>query len=233
MLRHQQEHPTRQQPQPAPGWHTLHHDCQSANPTVASRAYRQLRELLLPPARQRLYSKPGLQAEVDDCVQEALTDIWASMAAHRGPTGAAQSFKSWCLTIVSRRVLDLLRRPAYRLPESGFWELAEDQEIADDLDVEAMIVERLSLTALFQDVLNHPALTPMQRQVLWHHCVEELDYTEIAQRLHKNATTIRVNRHRALVALQKDAALMARIGALLDAHRPCRQQDRGRQGIDW
>lgn len=233
MLRHQQEQPTNQQTQPMPAWQTLYHHCQSANPTVASRAYRQLRELLLPRARSCLYTKPGLQAEVDDCVQEALTDIWASMTAHRGPSGEAKSFQSWCQTIVSRKVLDLLRRPAHRLPETCFWEIAEDQEIADALDVEEMVVDRLSITTLFQDVLNHLALTPMQRQVLWLHCVEELDYAEIAKRLHKNVTTIRVNRHRAIVVLQKDTALMARIGALLDTHHPFHRQNRGRQGIDW
>jgi DNA-directed RNA polymerase specialized sigma24 family protein len=111
--------------------------------------------------------------------------------------------------------------------------MAEEQDIADGLDVEETVVERLSLATLFQDVLNHPALTRVQRQVLWLHCVEELDYAEIAKRLHKNATTIRVNRHRALVALQKDTALLVRIGTLLNAHHPCRQQDTGRQGIDW
>lgn len=233
MLRCDQRHSTRNDSQRTSEWHALYEAYQSSNPIAQSAAYQRLSELLLLRARYCLYSKPHLQAEAADCVQEALVDIWETMAAHRGPTEEAQSFQSWCQTIVSRRVLDLLRRPAHRLPETALWEIAEDQEIADTLDVEEMVVDRLALTTLFQDALNHPALTPMQRQVLWLHCVEELDYAEIAKRLHKNVTTIRVNRHRAIVVLQKDTALMARIGALLDIHHPFHRQNRGRQGIDW
>lgn len=233
MLGHNQKLSATAYPQRTAEWHTLYEACQSPNPIAQSAAYQQLWELLLPRARYCLYTKPGLQSEAADCVQDALLDIWKNFAAQRGPTRQAQSFRSWCLTIVSRKVLDLLRRPAHRLLETTLWEMTEDQDIADEVDVEEMVLDRLSLTTLFQDILNHPALTPMQRQVLWLHCVEDLDYAEIAQRLRKNVTTIRVNRHRALVALQKDTALMARIGALLDAQHPSHQQDRGRQGIDW
>ncbi|MEZ4729242.1 MAG: sigma factor-like helix-turn-helix DNA-binding protein [Caldilineaceae bacterium] len=121
--------------------------------------------------------------------------------------------------------MDLLRRSAYRLPENFLWEMDNnDFPIPDGLDLEEMIVDRLALYTLFQDALNHPALTSMQHQILWLHCVEELAYAEIAKRLHKNITTIRVNRHRAIVALQKDATFMARIGVTLGVHRPSRQQ---------
>ncbi len=232
---HYQDHPTTAQPQPLPEWHTLYNRCSSTDPVEAGEGYQQLWKRLLPHAQHYLYSKLGLQVEAQDCAQEAVVDILKRMTTNRGPTGQAQSFKPWCITIVRRKVFDLLRRPAYQAKEICCWKMSEseDETIADGLDLEEAVVNRLSLTTLFQDALNHPALTPLQRQVLWLHCVEELDYAEIAQRLHKNITTIRVNRHRAIVALQKDAAFMARIGGTLDVHRPSRQQDMGRQGIDW
>lgn len=233
MILHQQEHPTKGQSQPLPEWRTLYDRCHSADPTVVSEAYQQLWKLLLPRARYCLYTKPGLQVEANDCVQEALTDIWKSLATHRGPTGQAQSFQRWCLTIVSRKVFDLLRRPASQVQEICCWVVSENETLTDGLDVEETVVNRLALTTLFQDALNHPALTPMQRQVLWLHCVEDLDYAEIAQRLRKNVTTIRVNRHRAIVALQKDPTFMARTGAILDVHHSFNRRDTGRQGIDW
>lgn len=215
MLHHHQAYQTTQPP-PTLDWHDLYDACLSANPAEQAAAYQRLSELLLSRARYSLYHRSGLQIEAADCVQEGLLDIWERLTSQRGPRQQAQSFKQWCITIVTRRVFDLLRRRANRVQHMPLWEIAE-HELAEDVAVDpaVVVIDRVALDGLMGELLNHPGLNAIQRQILWLQCVEEQEYSEIAKRLQRNETTIRVNRHRAIMALQKDALFMAHISAAL------------------
>ncbi len=215
MLHHHQAYQTTQPP-PTLDWHNLYDACLSADPTEQAAAYQRLSELLLPQARYCLYHRPGLQVDAADCVQEGLLDIWEKLTSRRGPRQQAQSFKQWCITIIRRRVFDLLRRRANRVQQMPLGEIAEGDLSGDTVvDPTVVVVDRVVLDGLMGELFNHTGLNAIQRQILWLQCVEEQEYGEIAKRLQRNETTIRVNRHCAIVALQKDTVFMTQLGATL------------------
>lgn len=216
MLRHQQNRFHMNIPQQADEWQTLYEACQSNNVIVQNAAYQRLGKLLLPRARYCLYNTPRFQDEAADCVQDALVDIWKGLINHRGPTQQAQSFQSWCLTIVSRKVFDLLRRRTQRGEQTSIWDIDQyEYTKSDELNLEQKIVERTALCTVMGNLLNHPNLNAVQREVLRLQCIEDRNYVEIARRLNKSMSTIRVNRHRAIVTLQKDATLLLHVRAIM------------------
>jgi RNA polymerase sigma factor (sigma-70 family) len=176
--------------------------------------FQQLGECLLPVARQQLNPNQYDWHDVEECVQNALRDIWTSMKRGNGPQGPA-SFFAFAVTVVQRRCWDKIRYTERRPSEPLITDTGEEtQQVASAAKNRPeqlpgylfLRVERL--IRLIAMVHTHANLSPKSQTILIHGFLFERTDVELAQSLLVTKDNIRLTRHRNLEQLRKDNAFL-------------------------
>jgi RNA polymerase sigma-70 factor, ECF subfamily len=140
----------------------------------------------------RMLVPRGRAALVRDLAQEGFVRVLRSLPRF-DPKGPAR-LSTWILTIVTRAVLDELRRP--RLVE----EPLENAANVSDADADRM-PERVALRATLMRALR--ALEPSHQAVLLLRDGHDLDYRDIAEALGVEVGTVKSRLSRARAALRE------------------------------
>lgn len=123
----------------------------------------------------------------EDAVQDAVLELWQQ----RAELGKVLNIEAYCITLVKRRSVDLLRRqhPTQPIDEAS---LLLTQLPSDDIDERYQIARHLI-----------DQLPPKQRDALLLKYEQEQSNQQIAQQLHITPNHLGVLLHRALQSLKK------------------------------
>ncbi|MHA7294375.1 RNA polymerase sigma factor [Arthrobacter sp. HLT1-21] len=133
----------------------------------------------------------GYGPDADDVVQEALVAAWTRMEDVR----ESQSIKSWLMSIVGHKAIDLIRR---RKPTTN---LDEHQHPGSQDNVEDQVENRSAADAVSLAV---KALPPDQQQCWTLREIGEMSYAQIAEELGISESTVRGRLTRARNTLMKE-----------------------------
>jgi len=181
-------------------------------------AYQALGRYLLQAAQYHLATYPHLLADAEDCVQEALINIYQALQSGRGPNQPAK-FRSWCTAIVIFRVKDLKRKPGNRNPLIS---LDQPTDGADNALFESIVDDKTSdpgtvipgaqmLVDFLLQIRDHPALSTSERTVIWEGYMNGVTTAQLAEQLGKTPNAITLLRKHGLDKLRNDKALMAQL----------------------
>jgi RNA polymerase sigma factor (sigma-70 family) len=118
----------------------------------------------------------------DDAVQELFVKVWVK----RGVIGPLQKVKPYFFTALRRQVLNQLRNR--RLREMRIGGLPRPDIDFSPEEVFVRNEEYLSLQAKIADLLNE--LPKRQKEVIYLHYFEEMDYTQIAEVMRINYQSV-------------------------------------------
>ena len=118
----------------------------------------------------------------DDAVQELFVKVWVK----RGVIGPLQKVKPYFFTALRRQVLNQLR--SRRLREMRIGGLPRPDIDFSPEEVFVRNEEYLSLQAKIADLLNE--LPKRQKEVIYLHYFEEMDYTQIAEVMRINYQSV-------------------------------------------
>lgn len=140
------------------------------------------------PAMQRMAeSLLHNETSAEDAVQDAMVDLWKQ----RDTLIAAHSTEAFCITMVKRRCIDMLRRqhPTQAIDEQALMAAAPPPDDTEEHYRQAM-----------QMVKNLPDL---QRQVVMMKYHDDMDTAAITQQLHISTSNLYTTLSRALSNLRK------------------------------
>lgn len=215
----------------------LYRACRSPDPRVHGPAYQRLHAILLPEARRRSHdlAAAGL---AEDATQEALAGVWRVLASPHDIR--PESFVSYCISAVMRRVVDEARRRdpdapvrgSRRPPEAHMVRL--DGPTGDGRDVGDVVAdtgadrpddlaERLELQRALAAIGRPGIVSDRSREVLLLGYMEDWTDAELAARLGTTANNVYQIRFQDLRRLRSDRSFM---GALAAATCVGRNDDR-------
>jgi RNA polymerase sigma factor (sigma-70 family) len=204
----------------------LYRDLTAGQPAVLDAAWQSLGAWLYRLAAYQFSSQPAL---AEECVQEALVDIWRTLGRVRQPA----AFGAWCARILNRRIVDARRRqggarpadaqqpstprrtkrvpPEMQVSLEGLLD-ADSAESGDErlADGNAPPVEEVvGARQLSQEVLRqllhgviHTALSENSRTVLSSGFLLQMEDAELAAEMNTSRGNIQVIRHRDLEKLR-------------------------------
>ena len=193
----------------------LYRQCSSALLAEVHAGFQQLGNCLLPVVRRQLNQQWFDHTVVEDCVQDALRDIWRAMKQGNGPQ-SADTFWAWAIKIAQHRSLDkvryLRRRQTEALPSEEEGEGAPSAAIESTLPDEQPETHFLldeSLITLLLSIRNHPKLSDKSKAILIEGFLFEKTDLELAQLLLTPQSNVRLIRHRNLEKLRDDPDFLA------------------------
>ena len=193
----------------------LYRQCTSTLLAEVHTGFQQLGNCLLPVVRRQLNQTWYDHTVVEDCVQDALRDIWRAMKQGNGPQ-SPDTFWAWTIKIAQRRGLDkvryLRRRQTEALPSEENGDVTPSKPIAPTLPHEHPETQFLldeSLITLVLSIRNHPKLSDKSKAILIEGFLFEKTDLELAQVLLTPQSNIRLIRHRNLEKLRGDSDFLA------------------------
>lgn len=193
----------------------LYRQCTSTVLAEVHTGFQQLGNCLLPVVRRQLNQQWFDHTVVEDCVQDALRDIWRAMQQGNGPQ-SPDTFWAWAIKIAQHRSLDkvryLRRRQTEALPSEEEGEGAPSAAIESTLPDEQPETHFLldeSLITLLLSIRNHPKLSDKSKTILIEGFLFEKTDVELAKVLLTPQSNIRLIRHRNLEKLRDDPDFLA------------------------
>lgn len=198
----------------------LYERCTSSDLHEVHAGFQQLGTCLIPAVRKRLNKDRFDATVVEDCIQEALRDIWQNMKRGNGPK-SPKTFWVWALTIAQRRCLDRIRYESRRPMEALTDAMAEGNmqpvvsaagSSVDQPETQSLVVEQKVMLLL--SIRNHPKVSSKSKTVLLDGFLFEKTDRELAHSLLTPEGNIRLIRHRNLEKLRKDDNFMTNLRKL-------------------
>lgn len=195
---------------------TLYPLCMSADPAERRRGFQLLGRCLLPIARSQLNTRYD-DTIVQDCVQEALVQIWSQIKAGTCPQ-TPLGFLALATQITRRRCIDRhryeQRRTAEAIDETDEDAYHYSQALGIDPSQwpEQVYLEKERWLSLILVIQSHPELNENAKFVLIEGFIFEKTDDELAKLLQMTKANIRLIRFRALKLLRNDSAFLDRFG---------------------
>lgn len=133
--------------------------------------------------------------DVDDLFQEIFLKVHQASHTYSGKG----SLRSWIMAITANQVRMYFRS---RKPETPSLSVANEQ--ADDTVSAQVRAEGMETAAWLDTQLER--LTPVQRQVVCLHCIEQIPQKEVARMLDMPVNTVKTHLHRARAVLTRAMA---------------------------
>ena len=193
----------------------LYRQCTSTLLAEVHTGFQRLGNYLLPVVRRQLNQHWYDHTVVEDCVQDALRDIWRAMQQGNGPQ-SPDTFWAWAIKIAQRRGLDkvryLRRRQTETLPSEeegeGMPSASIESTLPDEQPETRFLLDEKLIT-LVLTIHNHPKLSDKSKAILIEGFLFEKTDVELARALLTPQSNIRLIRHRNLEKLRDDSNFLA------------------------
>lgn len=187
----------------------LYQRCTSTDLREVHAGFQELGRCLLPVIRKQLNQERFDTTVVEDCVQEALRNIWQNLQHGNGPQSPS-TFWGWAITIAQRRGLDRIRYEGRRMTnaltdgmeETQLQSISSTANASLQLEAESLLVEQK--VTLVLSIRNHPKISHNSKTILVDGFLFEKSDVELAQALLTTKGNIRLTRHRNLEKLRTD-----------------------------
>lgn len=144
------------------------------------------------------YRLTGNVQSAEDISQETFFKAWKNLKKYK----PEESFKTWLFTIARNTTFDFLRKKkSFVFSDLGDEESSFEEDLVDDSPQAEEIISQLEDKKLLDDLLNK--LSPIYKEIILLHHLNELTFEEIAKMLGKSVNTVKSQHRRALIELKK------------------------------